>query len=245
MWIRSLVTSAALASACGPRPAPPPEKPKSYTALLEEAHQHEQEALRHEHAAEKTPTASTDFHCGDDILAAQTTSGGEPVSRWVPCWTVERDAHERHKREAARLRAEARDHRQEARNLAYVERTFCAVMPEDELAHTPFWHREDIVRVAPYFEDKVVRGAEITFRPVKGLTVAWLRAAIDCHAARAALFGYDPTYQAYDPSLVQRTRISVVERAEGMVVTIRADDSDTAALVWSKAQGLAVPRTDE
>jgi hypothetical protein len=142
-------------------PRPQPEPPKSASEHLREAARHEQEAAAHERAAAEAARSGYEgYACGDRALSDQTQTGGEPVTRWVPCWSVERDASAAHRAEAERLRAEARAHRATARTLVDVERTFCAIMPEDELTHTPFYHRTDVASVEPYREGDALAGAQ-------------------------------------------------------------------------------------
>ena len=62
---------------------------------------HDQKAAVHEQAAsEAAKSGSGGYACGDRALSDQTTSGGEPVTRWVPCWSVEREASSTHEAEA-------------------------------------------------------------------------------------------------------------------------------------------------
>ncbi len=220
-------------------PRPQPEAPKSASEHLREAARHDQEAAVHERAAAEAARSGYEgYACGDRALSDQTQTGGEPVTRWVPCWSVERDASAAHQADAERLRAEARAHRATARALVEVERTFCAIMPEDELTHTPFYHRTDVASVEAYREGDALAGARITFRPVRGLTVEWMRDALLCHRARAASLGYPATYMPYDPTTLRATHLAVATTGGAVVVTVRADDDVTAAVVWSRAQAL-------
>lgn len=233
----SIAVVAGLAACAAPRPQP--EAPKSATAHLREADAHDREAEVHDRAAaEAQRSDGTGYACGDRALSDQTQSGGEPVTRWVPCWSVERDASAAHKAEAERLRAEARAHRATARTLIDVERTFCADLPDDELTHTPFYHRSDVAQVEAYREGDHLAGARITFRPVEGLTTTWMQQALLCHRARAATLGYPPTYMPYDPSTLRGTHLAVGAERGAIVITVRADDDVTAAVVWSRAQAL-------
>lgn len=242
MWAK-FATVAALAVVACARSAPEPEQPKSYRAHMDEAAAHDREATVHERAAsEARRSGSGGYACGDRALSDQTTTGGEPVTRWVPCWSVEQEASAEHEAAAERLRAEAREHRAIARTLVDVERTFCAILVEDELTHTPLFHRDDIARVEPYREDDRVVGARITFKEVRGLDADYLRQALLCHRARMATLGYPPTYMPYDPSMLARTHIAVDDRDGAVALTVRGDDDVTAAVVWSRAQALAGAR---
>ncbi len=221
--------------------APAPERPKSYREHMDEAAAHERDAVTHEAMAadaERAGRGSASYACGNQPLSDQTTSGGERVTSWVPCWSVSHDASAAHDAAAERLREEARQHRAVARNLLDVERTFCTGLPADELTHTPLYHRHDIAGVEPYREGGELAGARITFKAVPGLSPDYLSHALLCHRARMATLGYPTTYMAYDPAMLVHTHLAVDDQGGPIVVTIRADDDVTAAAVWSRAQAL-------
>lgn len=221
--------------------APAPERPKSYREHMDEAAAHDRDADVHAAKAadaERAGRGSASYACGNQALSDQTTSGGERVTSWVPCWSVAHDASATHEAEAERLRAEAQQHRAIARNLLDVERTFCAGLPTDELTHTPLYHRHDIARVEAYRESGTLAGARVTFKAVPGLSPSYLSHALLCHRARMATLGYPTTYMAYDPAMLVHTHLAVDDQGGPIVVTIRADDDVTAAVVWSRAQAL-------
>lgn len=235
----SILLVALIAACAGSAPAT--ERPKSYREHLDEAAAHDraadvQEAMAAD--AERAGRGSASYTCGDQALSDQTTSGGERVTAWVPCWSVARDASAAHDADAARQRAEAQQHRAVARNLLEVERTFCTGLAAEELTHTPLYHRHDIASVAAYRENGVLAGARVTFKAVPGLSPAYLSHALLCHRARMATLGYPTTYMAYDPSMLVHTHLAVDDQGGPIVVTIRADDDVTAAVVWSRAQAL-------
>ncbi|MBK9034721.1 MAG: hypothetical protein IPL61_26230 [Myxococcales bacterium] len=210
---------------------------------MDEAAAHDRAAAAHERAAnEARRSGSGGYACGDRALSDQTTTGGEPVTRWVPCWSVEQEGSAEHEAAAERLRTEAREHRAIARTLVDVERTFCAILVDDELTHTPLFHRDDIASVEPYREDDRVVGARVTFKRVRGLDADYLRQALLCHRARMATLGYPATYMAYDPSMLAHSHIAVDERGGPVVLTVRGDDEVTAAVVWSRAEALVGAR---
>jgi hypothetical protein len=237
--MRILATASSLLWFACATTAAPPSQPQSARAHLEEAEAHDRDAVTHEHAAiEQRARGLDSVACGDRALSDQTTSGGEPVTRWVPCWSTGNEAASAHEQAAERLRDEARQHRATARALVEVERTFCAILAEDELTHTPLYHRHDILAVERYEEDGKLLGARIVWRPVEGLTSDYLRQALLCHRARMATLGYPTTYMPYDPSMLAATHIAIGPRAGQLVLTVRADDDVTAAVVWSRAQAL-------
>lgn len=202
----------------------------------------EDEAARHEQIAEDREAAGVDVQpCGDTVLADQPSSGGEPLRPMsAPCWDGEADVVEAHRAEAERLRAEADEHRARANELLAAERERCAGLSGDALKVTPFAHRKDVAAVTPVLEGDAVRGAEIRFKKVKGLSATWLQAAIVCHRARAAALGYDPTYLGYDPTTVEHASVSVVDDEDGLIVIVRSTDDQTAQVVLGRAQDLLV-----
>lgn len=97
----------ALVAACAGS-APATERPKSYREHLDEAAAHDRAADVHEAMAadaERAGRGSASYACGDKALSDQTTSGGERVTSWVPCWSVAHDAGATREGEAGRLRA--------------------------------------------------------------------------------------------------------------------------------------------
>lgn len=232
-----------IAASCGSPQRVERSDPKSYTERMAEADAHEREARVHEKAAREGsgPFDPAKVRCGNPVVgqvADQSTSGGERVSTWVPCWSVERDAAIDHKAKAAELRRQAAKDRAVARNLVEVEREFCRGLPADELTHTPFYHREDIAVVQPYREGGTLMGARIRFKPVEGLTDDWMRQAIQCHRARAATLGHDPKYMDYDPTLVGDLDVAVTESRGTVEVLVRSRDDVNAAVVLSRAEAL-------
>jgi len=220
--------------------------PRSYRERMAEAEQHERDAAVHARAASEARgnVAPEQAQCGHPVVGAvadQSTSGGERISTWIPCWSVERDAAKFHQAEADRLLREARLDRAVARNLLAVESEFCRDMPPSELTHTPFVHREDIASVEPYVEGGKTKGARIHFKAVQGLDAEWMRGAILCHRARAAMIGYDPKYMDYDPTMVGDVNVAVTERRGTVRVLVRSDSDETAAVVEARARALVEP----
>lgn len=230
------------ACASGPQRVEP-DGPRSYRERMAEADKHDHDAQVHERQAAEArgridPTGVTCGHPVVGAVADQSTSGGERLSTWVPCWSVERDAAKYHQAEADRLHREARFDRGVARNLLEVEHEFCSQMPDSELTHTPFYHREDVAAVEPYVEGGAVKGARIHFKPIRGLDAGWMRQALLCHRARAATIGYDPKYMAYDPSMISDVNVAVTDRGGAVTVLVRSDSDPTTAVVVSRANAL-------
>ncbi len=226
-----------LAAACASSPRLPP-RPLGVDQNLDEARRHEDEAARHDRIASETATTGATYACGDVVMAEQPHTGNDPVVILTPCWQNEAAVIERHRDEAERLRADARAHRARAHELRSVEATSCATMPASELTHTPFAHHEDIAAITAETDGDEVRGARIRFRPVEGLTADWLRTALACHHARAAVIGYDPDYLSYDPSVLAGAVTEVVDDPDGITVVIHAQDDATALVIYGRAEDL-------
>lgn len=232
---------AVVAAGCAHGSDPVPDRPRSAGEHLALAERCEHDAEVHARAAAEAVGTEETYVCDDGAFRGGTTSGGEPLTHWTPCWSYDRVRSEAHERRAEELRAEARRHRTIARNLLAVERTLCAPLSEDELARTPFFHRDDVATAVPLRDGDRVVGAEVTFRPVRGLDAAWMQVALSCHHARAAALGFPPTYMSYDPTVLPHARFAAADRDGQVVVTIRADDDVDAAVVWSRAASLCGP----
>lgn len=237
----SALLVAVLAAGCAHHPNPVAEPPHSLAEHLALADKCEAEAAREERAAKVANEGRQTYVCSDGGMASQTTSGGEQLTRWAPCWSYDRVRSAAHEEEAERLRAEARQHRAMARTLVDVERTFCATIVEKDLDHTPFFHRDDIAYAVAERAGERIIGAAVTFKPIPGLDAAWMRMALACHHARAATLGYPATYMSYDPSVLEHARTTVDDRDGHVVVTIVADDEVDAAVAWSRAAALCGP----
>lgn len=233
--------SIVLAAACAHHGAPLQERTPGVAEHLALAERCEADAARHERAARDAASGEQTYVCDDGRFPSQTTSGGEPLTHWTPCWSYDQVRSAAHERRAEELRAEARKHRQEARNLEQIERTLCAPLSEDELARTPFFHRDDIATAVAIRDGDRIVGAEVTFAPVPGLDATWMQVALACHHARAAALGYPATYMSYDPTVLPHARFAAEERDGRVVVSIRADDDVDAAVVWSRAAALCGP----
>jgi hypothetical protein len=217
------------------------ERPRSAGEHLRLAERCESEAAVHDRVAREVSATDEIYVCDGGTFSSQTRSGGEPLTHWTPCWSYDQVRSAGHRRRAEELRAEARRHRRIARELVDVERTLCAPLSEDELARTPFFHRDDVATAVPLRDGDRIVGAEVTFRPVRGLDARWMAVAVACHRARAAALGFPPTFLSYDPTVLPHARAAAAERDGRVVVTIRAAAEVEAAVVWSRAAALCGP----
>ncbi len=111
-------------------------------------------------------------------------------------------------------------------------------IPPSERDHSPFSHRRSISEVIPHFEDGVLRGVRIVFKPVGALTADWMRHDIACQQAHVAALGRIPASLAQDPTLVPNALVSVADVGGHIVVVVRSDSPRRAAIALAKARGL-------
>jgi hypothetical protein len=230
-------------AACGASDRPP-ARPMSAAQHYAEAREQEAAAAEHDRAAgaEQRAAQRDATTCVDRTIAAQSTSGGVPISLVTPCWTSHASERSMHLSRAASLRHDARKHRAVAASLIEAERAACAGLPATERDHSPSWHRDDITAAEPVRDGGPVRGARVTFRKVAGLSVEWLRSAYTCHQAQAAALGFDPTAMSYCPATLPDVTIDVTEDTDGYVVTFTSARDDVAASVLGRALALLEPR---
>lgn len=215
--------------ACAPATQPQPTGVNGYTGA---AVHHDEKALAIESSAHTVGGAPT-FACGDTVLQDQTTSAGERLDMAVPCFDVTEEATNHARFEAHRERAEAAKDRKLAANLAEAELHSCKGIPEREREHSPFAHRSAIASVTP-----VPHGVSIAFKPVNGLSAAWMERAIQCHQARFAALGNPSDYLPGDPTLVPGAHVSVTGSGKVLTVLIETPDADSSALALQRAQEL-------
>lgn len=239
-----LLTTFALA-ACGPSHQSLARRPHGYAARMEDADAHSERAEQHRRAAAAArPEISRQeaYNCGDVALSDQATSGGERLVQSVPCWDVGEEAREHQRYLAAHEDRVARTERRDATNLVETELAACRGMSPREVEHSPFAHHKEIESVIPHREAGALRGVRIVFKPVPGLTAAWMRQAIACHRARFARLGEPTTYLPDDPTLVAGTSATVELRRDRIEVLIQATDDTAARVALDRAEDLTRAR---
>lgn len=233
------VISVLVAAACGGSQ----ERPErlSVAGNLAEADRHDREAGEHERMYSQSRRAEGDpIRCYDQRVP-DPSLGGEPVRVLRPCWTQEQRPA-RHHLEAARAeRKEAARHRSVAASMLRAERKACEGLGEDEISHSPFFHREDILRVQEVRIDGELHGARVVFAKVPGLDVEWMRRAISCHQARAEAMGFPEKAMSYCPLMIAPTTVSVEDRGGSIAVTIIARRGWEIAAVVGRAKDLLAP----
>ena len=234
--VASLLAGLAGATACATTPR---ADVKEISAIA-----HSCEALAQEHAAQKhalqySPSATEER---ERCAPLGAVSGADQT-----CWTSVQNPTAQHLRYATAYRKQAEENRMASRMLRDAETRACTGIAGDDRDISPFWHREDIVRVEPFSrwgnERTVSSGAIITFRPVPGLTAAWLQHLVDCHLARNAALGHVVPNMPDCPLVPKGVRATVRQTPDGgLAVEISAEDPETGAEVLARASRL-VQRT--
>jgi hypothetical protein len=242
-WTRTAAALLLVAACSGGQREGMPPRTMGASEHEQEAARHDQEAERHDQAAEgirrgSEATGTAAIHCFDNPLAPDPTSGTERLPVMRPCWTGERGVSGKELAAARADRREAAAHRRIARSLRQAEQAACVGLGEEETDHSPFFHRQDIVRVEPDRRDGQLLGVRVWFRKVPGLDASWLRHAIDCHEARAAALGYIPTMMSYCPLMAAPTSSWVDDLGDEILVTIHARRDEQAAAILGRAQDL-------
>jgi hypothetical protein len=161
----------------------------------------------------------------------------------VPCWNPVEERAQRQRLAAERLQRRARDERHAAASLVEAEQAACRGISPAESEHSPFAHRQEIADVIPHRERGEVRGVRIVFKPVVGLSPAWMDQAIACHRARFERLGEPPGYMADDPTLVAGA-VATVSLHRGHVEVLVETRNDVAAHVaLARGQDLVRPRS--
>lgn len=238
----AFVVGSLVLTACAGAPARRPER-LSASQHDAEAARHDREAAEHQrlHDDSRRQEGYADVRCYDTPIP-DPTSGTEPIRVARPCWTAEQVPGRHRLEEAEKDRREAARHRAVAATMRRAEREACRGLGEQEVSHSPFFHRDDIVRVEELRDDDdVLRGARVVFRRVAGLDVAWMDRALRCHQARADAAGYDPKVMSYCPLMVAPTSYAVSEVRGEIVVTLAAAGEQDIALVVGRALDLTLP----
>jgi len=227
------------------RPSPPP---RGYAAHMAVAEEHSRRAEAHRQAkraveAEHPGPPEDNYQCGDIDLYNQLTSAGKPMLPVRPCWNPVEERAERERVAAVREEQRAREERRAAARLVEAELAACRGISPEEIEHSPFAHRQEIAEVIPHREGDAVRGVRIVWRPVPGLTVAWMEQAIACHRARFERLGEPPTYLTDDPTLVRGVTATVSLHSGRIEVLVEARDDVAASVALARAQDLVRPRT--
>ncbi|WP_428265301.1 hypothetical protein [Haliangium sp.] len=235
-----LCAGAAVLASCGGPDQPPPEKPRSVAALLAEAKRCEKEAAEHDAMARDPEAMRPPDQCVNPVDDV-STSGGKPLVERRPCWTGLAPPSQHHRREADKLRREAAEYRRQAGALLHMEQEACAGLSQADIDYSPFFRRPDILKIEPFMVAGELRGAQVWFRKVPGLTVEWMQHATQCHIARGAVMGHTDSFQPYCPLVLEGISARVEDTPEGILVVVRAESDDVAPVVLGRAQDACGP----
>lgn len=204
---------------------------------------HDMSMAEHQAAARNEDQASQGHSAQYNPAATETK---QVCGKAQVCWTSIQNPTEQHKQDADRHHELAMKHRAAAGALVAAENESCAGIDQADRDMTPFEHREDIASVKPIEEDvkvkqdnvKRLKGAEIVFRAVPGMTAEWLQRSINCHMARAAAVGFDMAEMSDCPLMLKNIKATVASVGDGFAVRITSDDKATAEKILSRAQAL-------
>jgi hypothetical protein len=218
----------ALLAACG---ADPGTKPHDMSTAQHEAMAKNEESAASGHAEQHEPAAEQ-----------KTTN----CSGRTGCWTSVSNPTAQHADDAKRHRELAQKHRAAAAALVDAEARACSGLAEDDRDISPFYHRDDIVSVAPYSEtikagksttQKEV-GVTVVFRAVPGMTAEWLQRGVDCHLARAAAMGHQMPEMDYCPLMSKGAKAKVTSTGSGFAINVFAEDAAAVAEIKKRAAAL-------
>lgn len=214
------------------------------------AHPHDMSVEQHEAMAarEEAEAAKHDTRFSPNAQAYREKCVGPGGHSGTPvCWSSTVNPTEEHLRDAEEHRRRAADHRAAAQALRDAEGRACAGISPENRDISPFYHREDIVRVERLTTPTSVptttnpptlRGAIVTFRAVPGLTAEWLQRTINCHLARNAAMGYDASDMPYCPLMLKGVSATVTSTGDGLAVSVSSKDATVAAEILRRAQAL-------
>lgn len=219
----------------------PGTQPHDMSASQHEAAAAQEDSFATTHAAQHDPAATTTT---EKCRSARGKGGGEPI-----CWSSTVNPTEQHRRDAEEHRKIAEQHRAAAQALQSAEEKVCGGIAEEDRETSPFYHREDIVRVERLEESRPIKGggppelkgAIVVFRAVPGLTAEWFQRLISCHIARNAAMGHDPTHMTYCPLALKDVTASVTSTGDGFAVEVRGPDRAAAEEILRRARALLPP----
>ena len=210
---------------------------------------HDMSAAQHEAMAKQEDKAAAEHAAQHDPNATEKTEHC-PRGQSTPCWTSTANPTQKHAADAESHKEMAAKHRAAAGALAQAEATACNGIDPEDRDESPFFHREDIVSVAPADRTvsqgkqtrSVAAGATIKFRAVPMLTAEWLQHEINCHLARAAAVGFEMPEMNYCPLMLKGVAAMVSSAGDGFVVQVTSDDPNTAKEVLTRAQALVAAK---
>lgn len=130
-----------------------------------------------------------------------------------------------------------------------LEAEACAGIPERDRGTSPFVHSAETIAAEPLLEIvrpgpstsagpavEALRGAILSVRAAPGVTVEWLQRVVNCHLARSAAQGHEPTEMPRCPLAPRGATARVRSGGDRLIVEVRARDPKAAAEVWKRAR---------
>lgn len=245
--MRNLVFVVSCLAACSHSSRPQvAEHPKGYAEHMAAASEHAQKAEDHRkagHVPDSALVSGSGYQCGDVVMSDQSTSGGERLVQSTPCWDTNEELASHNKALAEREERAARKERRAAVSMAEAEDAACRGLSASDLEHSPFAHKRAIAEVIPHADGGRVHGVRVIFKPVPGLSAAWMRQAIACHRARFDRLGQPAAYMPDDPTLVATAKTEVVMNRGHIEVVVEVRDEVQAAVSKERAEDLVRERT--
>jgi hypothetical protein len=151
-----------------------------------------------------------------------------------------------HLREAEQHRHHAAEHRAASKLLRNAEARACSGVSAEDRDLSPFFHREDVLRVEPLrqvqqFGDPVPLGARVVFRLIPGMTPEFLQRLVDCHLARNAALGAEMPEMDYCPLALAGVTAQVLRVWDGLAIEVRSSKPQTALRIMARANTLVQP----
>lgn len=210
---------------------------------------HDMSAARHQAAAAQEEDQASG-HAAQHDPAADRNEERCSAGKGRVCWTVTTNPTQGHVKTAEEHRELAAQHRAASQALQSAEARACTGIDDADRDVSPFAHGADIRSVSQFREEQLVgknkvtrdAGATIVFRATPGLTVEWLQRIVDCHLARNSAVGHDMPEMAYCPLVPRGAQATVRSVGDGFAVDVRADDAETAAEIWRRAQQVSTAR---
>lgn len=218
--------------------AAPGTQPHDMSAVHHENAAAQEEKLASKHSSQFDPSATSAV---EKCRVRQGKGSSEPI-----CWTSYANPTERHKSDADEHRRAAEQHRAAAEALRQAEAKACSGIAPEDRDISPFYHREEVVRVDPIKDPPPPRGpgvtplkgATVVLRAVPGLTAEWLQRVVDCHIARNAAMGHNAPEMAYCPLVPRDVTATVTSTGDGFAVAIRSNDPTTVEDILRRANAL-------
>jgi hypothetical protein len=182
---------------------------------------------------ESNEMSSTNRKCGYNAARTEERSQrGDRMTYWLPCW----DDDKRGARYAVPHDVATRA------QLAKVSAAHCIGLFPQAIERSPFAQREAIQEIVPHRFGTSLVGVHIVFKPIPGLTVSWMRRAIECHQARWETLGRPAGYLSGDPTLVEGAAVTVSESDHRVVVLVETQTETGTQLVLRRANDLIASR---